>query len=991
MKSRKLVSSAITAAVVTSIASPVMTQAETVQFKDVSPQSYYYNDVQWLVQQGIINGYPDETYRPNDALSREQAASMFVRALQLDIPTNAGSILEKYIDIDGKSWSAGALSAFINAGITEDTTTFRPKDPLTREVMASWLVAAFDFTEKNAGSVPFKDLEDISFEYLDDIRILYQNNIVNGNTDGTYDPKSAVTRAQFASFMKRAITTQSIVEQQNTPLKLDDVKSINLKQIKITTNHTGYNNQQIRNKSNYKLKDENGNIINTVDVQVQDTEITLTLEKQVKNRAYVIIDPAITGQEENISLTFSDDEKPKVESIIPTSQNSYLLTFSEPLNFGVENDQQLIDEELFDSIEIDGYKYRVDKMTVQQYGKALHVELETRLREGDHELEIVDTDWFEDYAGNELEATAYDFNMKYEKAAPQLLEVKNVQPNQLTLVFDKQIKLRYRGYLYHTSSSYYPEKATVQNGNELVLTFDSDDLITKSTDIVVDNGAIEDLWGNQNTKMTKAIKIADDKTPPSITNVEFVDSTIANSSYIKMKVTFSESVKQDIADDIDNYELSDEQGNTIKIRDISFDNSSTNDKVATFTIDKYYGDVPKQTYTIEADQIKDLIGNESDELEYRFIASSEKPPGDFSGKMILNDREDEVRIVLDYGKSMSVSGNYSITQLEQYQLKINNQTLLLEDLKDVSGFNLSFTTFQDAEKAEILIEKRGELAEAWEDFFEDLVDAVKYEDIEDVELVVGRVADENGNKTQSIFNNVKLSIQGEFDPNQVTAKASDVDTIELIFEDELVDFDADDFLVFWDRDSDGKYDSNEDLDYEISLEKDNGTSVIKVKLDNDELDTDARYGRDYVYVSTTGNIQTKNRYGQMIELNNVRVQDGISPKIETYRGTEQVYVQPVRNDSSRAIVSLEFTDDIDRDTLTRLSFEIGNGKKYDIESAFVENDDKISLVVKLNGNPVSNLVGEYVKQKAAITDENDNIISGLEVRINEERSSRTTP
>lgn len=997
-KSRKLLPSSIAAAVVAStsvtVAVPTTTQAETVQFKDVSTNAYYYNDVQWLVQEGIINGYSDGTYLPNKALTREEAAAMFVRALKLDKPTNSSSILDKYKDIKQSSWSAADLAAFINEGINnDDTSYFYPSAPLTREVMASWLVNAFKFKEKNNTGAPFTDLNQIATEHLSNVKTLYQNEIVQGNTDGTYAPKNGVTRAQFAIFMKRAMTSPSRTDEveKTTQLKLEDAKAINLKQIKITANHAGYNKQQVTNQELYKIEDGNGNKIKVVGVQLNEKEITLTLEKALKDgSAKLTIDSAITGEEENFRLNFSDKEKPTVTSVKPTGKNSYVIYFSEPLDFGVENGKTLKTNDIEKTLEIDDYKYSIEEATVQEYGQALHIELENNLREGEFELEFLDKDWLHDYAGNELRTSGFDFTMKYEKTAPQLVEVKNVQPNQATLVFDKYIKLRYRGYMYHTSSKHYPSQAVVQNGNELVLTFDSSHMITKSTDIILENGAVEDLWGNQNTKATKAIQVAEDKTPPTIEGVEFVDSTVADSKNIKMKVTFSESVKKDIADDIDNYELKDGKGTIIKIKDIKFENSSTNDKIATFTIDRYYGELPKQTFKLQADKIKDLVGNVSDEFEYSFTTSSEKPPGDFTAKMILNDDEDEVRIIIDFGREMSTSGSYSINQLDLYELKVNKTTALLADLRGIDGFNVTFNAFDDGKKAEILIEKTGKLAGVWDDYFYDLVDAVDDEDLDDVELVVGRLADADDNRTQSIANKIKLSVQGEFSTNQVTAKAIDDETIKLTFDEELTNFDDDDFIVFWDRDSDGKLDSNEELDYKMSMDTVGGKSVITIKLD-DELDADGRYDKKYVYVVTGSKVKTKTRYGQTIKINNLRVQDGIAPKIDTYRGTELVYVQPVTNDSSRAIVSLEFTDDIDKNTLTRLSFVIGDGKDYEVESAVVEDNDKISLVVKLNGNRARDLVGEYVKQKAAISDDNDNIINNINIRINEEKSSRTKP
>ncbi|WP_017756502.1 S-layer homology domain-containing protein [Calidifontibacillus oryziterrae] len=998
MKSTKLLSSSIAAALVTSIATPAVTQADSVSFKDLSSNSIYYNDVQYLVSKGIIGGFEDETFRPNEPLTREQAASMFVRALELDTPANFTSIIERYSDIKKDSWSASLLAAFINAGISEDESlAFGPKNPLTREVMATWLVNAFDFSEDGDDKVPFKDANQISSKDLPNVKILYQNKIIGGKTDGTFGPKDAVTRAQFTAFMRRALAkfedgaTEIEEKEETTQFEIVDTDVLNLKQVMLTTNRSISNEEQLTNPQHYTIEDENGNVIKIADVTLNQKEIVLTLEKALNSRtnAELVVAADVTGNEEEFDLYFSDNSAPEIESVTATGQNSYLITFSEPLDFGVGNGERLNDKDILDSFEVDGLNYMIDKITVLQHGQALHIELEVNLREGEHELEIIETKWFEDYAGHELETSSADFTMKIEKTAPKLLDVKNVQPNQVTLVFDKFIKMRYRGYIYHTTSSHYPSKATVQNGNELVLTFDSKDLITKSTDLILDSGAIEDLWGNKNSKLTKSIKIQDDKTPPAIENVQFIDSTVASSSYIKMKVTFSEAVKIDVAEDINRYELEDQQGNKIQIRNITFDNSSTDSNVATFTIDKYYGDVPSQRFTMNADELVDLMGNKSRELSYSFTASSEKPPGDFTGKMVLNDREDEVMILVDFGKKMANTGDFSVTQLEKYQLSVGSKTILLDDLHDVNGLDVSISTNQETQRVEILIEKTGKLVDAWDDFFDNLADAIDDEDLDDLELIVGRVADQNDNKTVNIVNEVKLSVQSEFDKDQVTAEAIDFDTIELEFDDELKDFDADDFVVFADRDNDRRFDSREELDAEMSMRTENGSSVITIKLEDDELDSDGRYRGDFVYVTTNKNVKTTNRFGQEVDFTNLRVEDGIVPKIETYRGTEQVYVQSVRNDSSKAIVSLKFTDDIDESTLTRLSFMIGNGKKFEIDSMFVEDGDKVCLVVNLGSNRVEDLVGEYVKQRAAISDENDNIITGLDLRINEERNSRT--
>ena len=50
--------------------------APKTQFNDVHPGDWYYDGVMWAVETGIISGYEDGNFGPNDGLSREMLAAM---------------------------------------------------------------------------------------------------------------------------------------------------------------------------------------------------------------------------------------------------------------------------------------------------------------------------------------------------------------------------------------------------------------------------------------------------------------------------------------------------------------------------------------------------------------------------------------------------------------------------------------------------------------------------------------------------------------------------------------------------------------------------------------------------------------------------------------------------------------------------------------------------------------------------------------------------
>ena len=56
---------------------------DTPTFSDVPDDAWCYSDVQYLAEQGIVSGYEDATYRPDDDVKRDQMAVYIARAFEL--------------------------------------------------------------------------------------------------------------------------------------------------------------------------------------------------------------------------------------------------------------------------------------------------------------------------------------------------------------------------------------------------------------------------------------------------------------------------------------------------------------------------------------------------------------------------------------------------------------------------------------------------------------------------------------------------------------------------------------------------------------------------------------------------------------------------------------------------------------------------------------------------------------------------------------------
>ncbi|MFA9559325.1 S-layer homology domain-containing protein [Evansella sp. AB-rgal1] len=172
-------------------------------FTDYKPGDMGYEEVQYLVGKDIVRGLPNNRFAPNVPVSREDSAVMFQRALDLQ-PTTRVSPFKDITN--RRDYFYDAVIATYEAGIFGGDTkgNFGVKGNLTREQMASVIVRAFDL-KPNSGKITLTDLDMSHSVHRKDIEILNQLGIAKGRTGGIFDPKSHVTRAEFSLFLHRAI------------------------------------------------------------------------------------------------------------------------------------------------------------------------------------------------------------------------------------------------------------------------------------------------------------------------------------------------------------------------------------------------------------------------------------------------------------------------------------------------------------------------------------------------------------------------------------------------------------------------------------------------------------------------------------------------------------------------------------------------------------------------------------------------------------------
>lgn len=169
-------------------------------FKDVSKDNTLITEIDYLVEKGIINGYPNNLFKPDTNVTRAQVAVMLTRALRLQT-TNVKD--PKYQDVPTTHPYYKEIAAVQNAGIFNAAQKFNPNGTLSRGDMAIVLQRAFKI--KGSETSDFTDVSEKTSGYKE-ISIIYNNNITRGYDDGSFKPNVPLTRAHFSAFLARALT-----------------------------------------------------------------------------------------------------------------------------------------------------------------------------------------------------------------------------------------------------------------------------------------------------------------------------------------------------------------------------------------------------------------------------------------------------------------------------------------------------------------------------------------------------------------------------------------------------------------------------------------------------------------------------------------------------------------------------------------------------------------------------------------------------------------
>ncbi|MFF5993873.1 S-layer homology domain-containing protein [Lysinibacillus sp. KU-BSD001] len=296
-----------TAATATLVASAIVPVASAAAFNDVAENNEFAPYIDALVEQGIINGYSDGTFKPGASLTRGQVVKMlgrWVEAQGVEIPSDWNS-KQRFSDVpvnhkDSELVKYAALVAD-NGVFTGAAGKLMAGNNITRQQMAKVLNGAYEAVNgvslielaDGVENVNVRDLFNARAEFEDAIQALADLEI-STTASGNFRPTENVTRAQFAKFLYNTINLEAVASA--------NVKAINATTVEVTFD------EEVGNINDYKFEIAGLDIKNVAKKQSDAKTVVLTTAVQEAGKEYTV--------------TVNDEEVGKftgVSAVLPTA------------------------------------------------------------------------------------------------------------------------------------------------------------------------------------------------------------------------------------------------------------------------------------------------------------------------------------------------------------------------------------------------------------------------------------------------------------------------------------------------------------------------------------------------------------------------------------------------------------------------------------------------------------------------------------------------
>lgn len=121
---------------------------ENLEFSDVAGDYWARESIGEVVRGGFMTGFPNDTFAPNEPVTRTQAFTTLVTGLNIEPPTNVQAAIDRYTDANAiPSWATGKVAAATSSGLVvnyPNQQKLNPNEPTTRAELSAIIYQALE-------------------------------------------------------------------------------------------------------------------------------------------------------------------------------------------------------------------------------------------------------------------------------------------------------------------------------------------------------------------------------------------------------------------------------------------------------------------------------------------------------------------------------------------------------------------------------------------------------------------------------------------------------------------------------------------------------------------------------------------------------------------------------------------------------------------------------------------------------------------------------
>ena len=516
-------------------ASAIVPAASAASFKDIKGNAHE-NAIISLADQGIIGGYPDGTFKPNQNLTRSDVVKLlgkYLVSLGHEIPTDYKTKM-RFTDLTAKSQD----ELLQYAALVKDLGVFQGsagqllhKDQLRRDQMATVLVRAFKVIKEYDYVAPMNeaaykstitDLTKTTAEHQEAIKTLAYHGVTKS---ATFSPKDPTKRGQFASFLynmlKVNVPKPAPVAPVEPPKPVLTIKTVEV---------------QAADKLRVVLSDDKAYIVTLKTSLLENVETEVTFE--IGDKSYTT----------KVKYEVPDL---KVTSITNPNGGQVAITFNQPVKLDAALDQTAINK-LVQVYGVDrSGQVLLSKAQLSEDKKTLTATINASTGlEGRYRVVV---DGIESATAKKLVKYDEVVALIADKTAPAIAKVENISATKVKVTFTEPVNnpVGAMRFTLVNGSIVTGITGTVErNATEVILdvanTSANGRLLDPGTTINVVFGTIIDLANNlsaPNPLTTYITKGNKDGVVPTL-------STVTQLGAKKFKLTFSEELRAIAKEDI---------------------------------------------------------------------------------------------------------------------------------------------------------------------------------------------------------------------------------------------------------------------------------------------------------------------------------------------------------------------------------------------------------------------------------------------------------